>query len=40
MLMEKCGGAGKKFDAKKNFDLSSFPPPEVCLCEHVKRVNY
>lgn len=40
MLLEKCGGADKKLDAKKNFDLSSLPPPEVCLREHVKRVNY
>ena len=40
MLMEKCGGADKKIDAKKNFDLSSLPLPEVCLREHVTRVNY
>lgn len=40
MLTEKCGGVDKKLDAKKNFDLSSLPPPEVCLREHVKRVNY
>ena len=40
MLMEKCGGADKKFDEKKNFDLSSLPPLEVGLCKHVKRVNY
>ena len=39
MLMEKCGGADKKLDAKKNYDLSSLPPPDVCLHEHVKRVN-
>ena len=25
---------------RKNFDLSSLPSPEVCLREHVKRVNY
>ena len=40
MLMEKCGGADNKLDAKKNFDLSSLPPSEVCLRKHVKRVNY
>ena len=40
MLREKCGGADEKLDAKKNYDLSSLPPPEVCLREHVKRVNY
>ena len=40
MFMEKCGEADKKLDAKKIFDLSSLPPPEVCLREHVKRVNY
>ena len=33
-------GLTKKLDAKKNYDLSSLPPPEVCLREHVKRVNY
>ena len=32
--------ADKKLDKKKIFYLSSLPPPEVCLREHVKRVNY
>ena len=40
MLMEKCGGADKKIDAKKNFDLTSLLPPEVCLRKHVNRINY
>ena len=40
MLMEKCGGVDKIFDAKKNYDFSNLPPPEVCLREHVKLVNY
>ena len=38
MLMDKFGGADKT--TKKIFDISSLHPPEVCLREHVKRVNY
>ena len=34
------GKTYKKIDAKKNFDVYSLPAPEVCLREHVKRVNY
>lgn len=40
MLRSKCGGAGQSLDSKKNVDLSSLPPPRVCLKEHIKRVNY
>ena len=40
MLTERCGGAGGKLDAKKTIDLSSLPPPRVCLREHIKRVNF
>ena len=29
-----------KIRCKKHFDHSSLPPPEGCLCKHVKRVNY
>ena len=38
MLMETS--PDKILVEKKNFDLSSLPSPEVCLREHVKRVNY
>ena len=37
MLQSKCGGA---LDSKKNIDLSSLPPPRVCLQQHIRRVNY
>lgn len=40
MLVSKCGGPGKSLDTKKNIDLSTLPPPRVCLQEHIKRVNY
>ena len=38
MLELKCGG--QSLDSKKNVDLSSLPPPKVCLSEHIRRVNY
>lgn len=37
MLEMKCG---QSLNSKKNVDLSSLPPPRVCLYEHVRRVNY
>ena len=40
MLTERCGGTLKELDHKKNVDLSTLPPPKVCLREHIKRVNY
>ena len=40
MIFEKCRSKEKVLDPKKNIDLSSLPPPRVCLREHIKRVNY
>jgi len=40
MLLDKGGGNDMKLDPKKNADLTTVPPPRVCLQEHVKRVIY
>jgi len=40
MLLDKGGGNDMKPDPKKNVDLTTVPPPRVCLQEHVKRVIY
>jgi len=40
MLMEKCESADGKLDPKKTINLSSLPPPRVCLIGHIKRTNY
>jgi len=37
MLELKCG---QSLDSAKNVNLSSLPPPRVCLNEHMRRVNY
>jgi len=34
---EKCGNADGKLDHKKTIDLTSLPPPRVCLIGHIKR---
>jgi len=39
MLLEKCGSADGKLDPNKTIDLSSLPPPRVCLIGHIKRTN-
>ena len=38
MLRQKCGG--KELNKKRHIDLSTLPPPMVCLAEHIKRANY
>jgi len=38
MLLDKGGVNDMKLDPKKNVDLTTVPPPRVCLQEHIKCV--
>ena len=40
MLLDKGGGNDMKLDPKKNVDLTTVPPPRVCLQEQIKRFIY
>jgi len=40
MLLDKGGGNDMKLDPTKNVDLTTVPPPRVCLQEQIKRIIY